>query len=280
MTSHDLPLGRAVDYPRHYDPTLLFRIPRAQGRANLGLRDDALRFEGLPIEGLPFEGMDRWHAYELGWLDARGKPIVATATITVPATSPRLIESKSLKLYLNSLNSTRFDAAEIVRGRIAGDLSLAAGAPVEVAFGLPAIAETDTAVVIDALELDIAAYDAPDPSFLVANAIDRVEETLRSDLLKSNCPVTGQPDWASVRIAYRGPRIDHSGLLRYLVSFREHAEFHEQCVERIFVDLMARCRPDALAVEARYTRRGGLDINPWRTTPGLAAPAAGRDPRQ
>ena len=274
MTSHDLPLGRAVDYPRHYDPTLLFPIPRAQGRANLGLRDDA-----PSVASLPFEGMDRWHAYELGWLDSRGKPVVATATITVPATSPRLVESKSLKLYLNSLNSTRLDAAEIVRDRIATDLSQAAGAPVEVAFGLPAIAATDAAVLIDALELDIAAYDAPDPSFLAA-AGDRVEETLRSDLLKSNCPVTGQPDWASVRIAYRGPRIDRAGLLRYLVSFREHAEFHEQCVERIFVDLMSRCRPDTLSVEARYTRRGGLDINPWRTTPGLAAPAAGRDPRQ
>jgi len=274
MTSHDLPLGRAVDYPRHYDPTLLFPIPRAQGRANLGLRDDV-----PSVASLPFEGMDRWHAYELGWLDSRGKPVVATATITVPATSPRLVESKSLKLYLNSLNSTRLHAAEIVRDRIATDLSQAAGAPVEVAFGLPAIAATDAAVLIDALELDIAAYDAPDPSFLAA-AGDRVEETLRSDLLKSNCPVTGQPDWASVRIAYRGPRIDRAGLLRYLVSFREHAEFHEQCVERIFVDLMARCRPDTLSVEARYTRRGGLDINPWRTTPGLAAPAAGRDPRQ
>jgi 7-cyano-7-deazaguanine reductase len=273
MASLDLPLGRAVDYPRQYDPTLLFPIPRAQGRASLGLDDAAL----------PFAGMDRWHAYELGWLDPRGKPVVATATITVPATSPQLVESKSLKLYLNSLNRARFDSAEAVRGRIADDLSRAAGAPVMVAFGLPAIAardDSDNTIPIDGLELDFDAYDAPDPSFLAADANDSADEVLSSQLLKSNCPVTGQPDWASVRIGYRGPRIDRAGLLRYLVSFREHAEFHEQCVERIFVDLVARCRPRTLSVEARYTRRGGLDINPWRTTPGLPPPPPGRDPRQ
>ena len=275
MASLDLPLGRTVDYPRHYDPTLLFPIARAQGRDGLGLAAGAL----------PFTGMDRWHAYELGWLDPRGKPVVATATITVPATSPQLVESKSLKLYLNSLNATRFASPEAVRVRIAEDLSQAADATVAVAFGLPAIAGEDDAAVgaaiaIDALELDFDAYDAPDPSFLVADASGSVEETLRSDLLKSNCPVTGQPDWASVRIAYRGPRIDRAGLLRYLVSFRDHAEFHEQCVERIFVDVMSRCDAQSLCVEARYTRRGGLDINPWRATPGHPAPPALRDPRQ
>ncbi len=271
MASHDLPLGRAVDYPRGYDPSLLFPIPRAHGRAGLGIGDDA---------ALPFTGADRWHAYELGWLDARGKPVVATATLTVPAGSPQLVESKSLKLYLNSLNAERFDDGEAVRGRIATDLSRAAGAPVEVAFGLPPMAARDDAVSIDAIELACDAYDAPRPEFLAADAGDIADEVLRSDLLKSNCPVTGQPDWASVRIAYRGPRIDRAGLLRYLVSFREHAGFHEQCVERIFVDVLARCRPDALSVEARYTRRGGLDINPWRILPGTPAPAALRDLRQ
>lgn len=269
MASHDLPLGRTVDYPRGYDAGLLFPIARAHGRAELGIAD-----------ALPFEGMDRWHAYELGWLDARGKPAVATATITVPAHSPRLVESKSLKLYLNSLNAERFDGAEAVRERIAGDLSRAAGATVGVAFGLPPMAADDDAVSIDAIEIDCDAYDAPRPEFLAADAGDVAGETLRSDLLKSNCPVTGQPDWASVRIAYRGPRIERAGLLRYLVSFREHAGFHEQCVERIFVDVLARCRPEALSVEARYTRRGGLDINPWRVLPGTPAPAAGRDCRQ
>jgi 7-cyano-7-deazaguanine reductase len=270
MASKDLPLGRAVDYPRGYDPALLFPIPRAHGRAGLGLGDG----------DLPFIGKDRWHAYELGWLDARGKPAVATATITVPAQSPQLVESKSLKLYLNSLNAERFDDGEAVRGRIATDLSRAAGAAVDVAFGLPPMAMHDDATSIDAIRIDCDAYDAPRPDFLEADAGDIAGETLRSDLLKSNCPVTGQPDWASVRIAYRGPRIDRAGLLRYLVSFREHAEFHEQCVERIFVDLLAHCRPQALSVEARYTRRGGLDINPWRTSPGMNAPVAGRDPRQ
>lgn len=270
MAPQDLPLGRAVEYPRGYDASLLFPIPRAHGRAALGLHDG---------EPLPFAGADRWNAYELGWLDARGKPAVATATFTVPADSPSLVESKSLKLYLNSLNGARFDDAEAVRARIAEDLSRAAGAPVHVMFGLPPF-EPGEAASIDALEVDCDAYDHPRPEYLRADDGDVVEETLRSDLLKSNCPVTGQPDWAGVRIAYRGPRIERAGLLRYLVSFREHAEFHEQCVERIFVDLSARCRPQRLSVEARYTRRGGLDINPWRASRGLPAPPAGRDARQ
>ncbi|NZA25086.1 NADPH-dependent 7-cyano-7-deazaguanine reductase QueF [Luteimonas sp. SJ-92] len=268
----DLPLGRDVAYPRAYDPALLFPIARSAGR-------DAL---GLDPRALPFAGHDRWHAYELAWLDARGKPMVATATFTVPADSPRLVESKSLKLYLNSLNASRFEGAEQVRELIAADLAGAAGAPVEVAFGLPAAADPDRddAAAIDGLELDVDHYGPPRPQWLACDADAIVAETLRSDLLKSNCPVTGQPDWAGVRIAYRGPRIDRGGLLRYLVSFRDHAEFHEQCVERIFTDLAARCRPEWLSVEARYTRRGGLDINPWRATPGLAPPPARRDLRQ
>src|SRR5690606_33068840 len=179
----------------------------------------------------------------------------------------------------NSLNTERFDSADIVHARIAADLSRAADATVTVEFGLPPMATRDDAVVIDALDIDCNIYDAPRPEFLAADAGDVVDETLRSDLLKTNCPVTGQPDRASVRIAYRGPRIDRAGLLRYLVSFREHAEFHEQCVERIFADLLARCGPRALAVEARSTRRGGLDINPRRVLPGAPAPAAARDLR-
>src|SRR5690606_14821122 len=171
-------------------------------------------------------------------------------------------------------------SSDLVRERIAGDLSRAAGATVGVAFGLPPMMADDEAASIDAIEVDCDAYDAPRPEFLSADADDIADETLRSDLLKSNCPVTGQPDWASMRIAYRGPRIERAGLLRYLVSFREHAGFHEQCVERIFVDVLARCRPEALAVEARYTRRGGLDINPWRVLPGTEAPAAARELRQ
>ncbi len=269
--SPTLPLGREVAYPQHYDPTLLFPIARALGRDALGL---------IPSE-LPFVGDDRWHAYELSWLDLRGKPAVATATLTVPAASPRLVESKSLKLYLNSLNATRFDDAQALRARMVADLSQAAGAPVEVAFGLPPINDVadDAARSIDDQDIDIDDYGPPNAAYL-RTGTDLVEETLRSDLLKSNCPVTGQPDWAGVRIGYRGPRIDRAGLLRYLASFRDHAEFHEQCVERIFVDVLARCRPEALSIEARYTRRGGLDINPSRTTPGWSGATIGRDARQ
>lgn len=271
MTHPDIPLGREVAYPDRYDPALLFPIPRAQARSQIGIAEVAL----------PFVGHDRWHAYELSWLDRGGKPVVATATLGVPATSPHLIESKSLKLYLNSLNAQRFDDAEAVRTTIAADLSEAAGAPVAVAFGLPPVAEGDAgAVSIDGLDIALDRYGPPDATLLSADPGARVEETLHSALLKSNCPVTGQPDWAGVRIAYRGPRIDRAGLLRYLVSFRDHAEFHEQCVERLFVDLLARCRPQALSVEARYTRRGGLDINPWRATPGSPPPPPGRDARQ
>lgn len=273
MKFQDLPLGRHVDYPSEYDPALLFPIARALGRGEIGLHGSEL----------PFIGVDRWHAYELGWLDARGKPCVATATMQVPADSPNLVESKSLKLYLNSFNAARFDSPGAVSERIAADLTRVAGAPVAVRFGLPPIdddAATAPTESLDALEVAIDHYGPPLADFLVADAGAVVDETLASALLKSNCPVTGQPDWARVVIGYRGPRIDRAGLLRYLVSFRDHAEFHEQCVERIFTDLLQRARPESLSVEARYTRRGGLDINPWRATPGRARPPAQRDLRQ
>ncbi len=268
-SAQDSSLGREVAYPSHYDPGLLFPIPREAARRELGLDPAAL----------PFVGFDRWQAFELAWLDARGKPQVDTATLRVPSDSPNLVESKSLKLYLNSLNDERFADRAALRERIVADLSAAAGAPVAMAFGVPAIS-ADEGESIDALDIDIDHYDPPRPEFLAADASDIVEETLLSHLLKSNCPVTGQPDWASVSIAYRGPRIDRAGLLRYLVSFRHHAGFHEQCVERIFADVLARCRPQSLSVEARYTRRGGLDINPWRATPGAPEPRARRETRQ
>jgi 7-cyano-7-deazaguanine reductase len=274
MTTDTLPpdsvLGRHVDYPRHYDAGLLFPTARTLGRTPIGIDEDAL----------PFVGIDRWHAYELSWLDARGKPRVATATISVPAGSPNLVESKSLKLYLNAFNASRFDSDAEVRACIARDLSQAAGGEVAVAFGLPPIDAGVKTISLDELDIDLDHYGPPHPAFLASDARVLVEETLSSALLKSNCPVTGQPDWARVIISYRGPRIDREGLLRYLVSFRDHAEFHEQCVERIFVDLRRHARPDALSVEARYTRRGGLDINPWRATPGHATPSTGRDERQ
>jgi 7-cyano-7-deazaguanine reductase len=270
MDLESLPLGRQVDYPRQYDASLLYPIPRALGRREIGV--DAI--------ALPFVGLDRWYGYELSWLDARGKPVVATLTLEVPATTPHLVESKSLKLYLNSFNATRFDDADSVRARIAADLSAAAGGDVAARFGVPAATDVRDAISLDDLDIAIDDYGPPHASHLQADDSDVVEEALGSSLLKSNCPVTGQPDWASVRIAYHGPRIDRAGLLRYLVSFRDHCEFHEQCVERIFVDVLARCRPQALSVEARYTRRGGLDINPWRATLGMPPPSPVRELRQ
>jgi 7-cyano-7-deazaguanine reductase len=262
-------LGRSVAYPQGYDAALLFAIPRAAGRREIGITSAAL----------PFIGIDRWHAYEISWLDPRGKPCVATATFEVPATTPNLVESKSLKLYLNSLNGERFEHADAVQARMVDDLSRCAGGVASVRFGLPAITD-DTAQLIDTLDIDIDDYGPPNATHLQVDSNAHADESLRSGLLKSNCPVTGQPDWASVHITYRGPRIDHAGLLRYLVSFRDHCAFHEQCVERIFVDLMARCRPESLSVEARYTRRGGLDINPWRATAERSAPRWQRDLRQ
>lgn len=269
-TPQDSTLGREVAYPARYDPTLLFPIPRQAGRDGIGIDGDAL----------PFVGHDRWHAYELSWLDARGKPRVATATFTVPCTSPFLIESKSLKLYLNSLNGTRFNSDAAVLECLGNDLSARAGADVQVAFGLPPMAEAGEGASLDALDVEIDHYGPPHPGFLLADPDEQAAETLSSELLKSNCPVTGQPDWATVIVRYHGPRIERTGLLRYLVSFRDHAEFHEQCVERIFHDLMDRCHPQALSVEARYTRRGGLDINPWRATAGVPIPEMKREPRQ
>lgn len=267
------PLGQAVAYRDTYAPELLFPIERRLKREELGIRAAAL----------PFVGEDLWNAYELSWLDPRGKPVVALGEFRVPADSPRLIESKSLKLYLNAFNQQRCADAGEVRATIARDLAAAAGAPVGVAlqplharpqrrFGYP------EGVCIDDLEIDIDRYQ-PCPEALRAAGAE-VEETLRSHLLKSNCLVTGQPDWGMLVVRYRGPAIDREGLLRYVVSFRGHHEFHEQCVERVFCDVMARCRPRELAVWARYTRRGGLDINPFRASHAGMRPDEAMEVRQ
>ncbi|MDX5446134.1 MAG: NADPH-dependent 7-cyano-7-deazaguanine reductase QueF [Zoogloeaceae bacterium] len=256
------PLGKVVTYRDTYAPDLLFPIPRQSKRDELGLQAAAL----------PFIGEDVWNAYELSWLNPRGKPVVALGRFTVPASSPRLVESKSLKLYLNSFNQTVFASLEVARATIERDLSAAAGAPVEVAlqslsdapqrvFAVPA------GVLLDELDIDIDTY-APAPAVLRTGHGAEVDELLYSHLLKSNCLVTGQPDWATIAVRYSGPPIDREGLLRYIVSFRTHNEFHEQCVERVFCDVLAACGPRRLAVWARYTRRGGLDINPFRGTPG------------
>jgi 7-cyano-7-deazaguanine reductase len=268
----DSALGRPTEYAAHYDPRRLFPIPRAAGRAALG----------LDAAALPFRGVDVWNAYELSWLDPRGKPQVALAELRVPATSTNLIESKSLKLYLNGFMQTRMRDADEVLDCIARDLGAAAGAAVEVlllplsAAPTPALLDGDC---IDELPISIERYQTPDPALLGAGG-DMVSEALVSHLLKSNCPVTGQPDWASLQIRYSGPRIDREGLLRYLIAFREHGDFHEACVERIWCDLWRRLSPQRLSVYARYTRRGGIDINPFRSSEAGERPENPRLARQ
>lgn len=259
----DTPLGKSVDYPQVYSPGLLYAIPRAAARVALGLA-------GSSSEVLPFKGEDLWTAYEISWCNQAGKPLVAIGEFSFPCSSPFIIESKSLKLYLNSLNQHRFSSREAACLTIAGDLSGIAGLPVSVQlFSVDDYARKGLTVFdgqcLDGLDLDCTAYQ-PDAGLLCLEAEGGVaEETVYSHLMKSNCPVTGQPDWASLYLRYRGRAICHESLVRYIVSFREHQDFHENCVERIFTDVMARCRPEQLLVSARYTRRGGLDINPLRT---------------
>jgi 7-cyano-7-deazaguanine reductase len=275
-TAADSTLGKAVTYGTPYDPTLLFPLPRQTQRAALGLVG----------ERLPFTGADLWTAYELSWLTPRGRPQVALAMLTVPCESPNIVESKSLKLYLNSFTMTRLETADALRATLVQDLSAACGTRVGVKLVLPEAFDAQpirelAGVNLDRLDIDCDRYDSPAPELLSA-ALDEqpVSETLVSHLLKSNCPVTGQPDWASVQIAYTGPQIDQAGLLRYLVSYRGHSDFHEHCVERIFTDLWTRCQPIRLQVYARYTRRGGLDINPWRSSHPAPLPSTARTARQ
>jgi 7-cyano-7-deazaguanine reductase len=256
------PLGKQSASVFSYTPSLLHPIPRAVGREALGLRSDAL----------PFQGLDVWTLYELSWLDAGGKPQNAMGQLQVPCDSPYLVESKSLKLYLGSFSQSVFTSIADVSAAIERDLSALLCSPVDVSLyeGANTPALTPTALpgeCIDSLAITTDCY-TPDPSLLQRGDDEIVEEDLYSDLFRSLCPVTGQPDWASVCIAYRGPAIDHQSLLKYLVSYREHAGFHEQCVEQIFVDIQSLSQPELLIVYARYLRRGGLDINPYRSSSG------------
>ena len=273
---HDIPLGKSSEYPESYNSGLLFPIPRAQTREALGLQAS---------QDLPFVGWDQWTGYELSWLNARGLPQVALLSVDFPCDSRNIIESKSFKLYLNSLNQTRFETQADVLSTLTEDLSRAIGSVASVRivpayeWGEQRITDLE-GIDIDHQDIDISTYH-PDPSLLkTIPGAGTVNETLRSRLLKSNCPVTNQPDWACVQIAYQGNRIDHAALLQYIVSFRMHSGFHEQCVERMFMDIMRMCQPQALSIYARYLRRGGLDINPWRATPGMASPASSRTARQ
>lgn len=255
------PLGKSSAYVARYSPDLLFPIPRAPKWAELG----------LTAETLPYRGVDIWNCYELSWLLPSGKPVVAIGEFSIPADSPNIIESKSFKLYLNSLNQSTFDSREGLVQVMARDLSAAAGKAVGVRLRtLDEVAGEGVASIggqcIDALDVSIEHYDSPRAELLTCDPSRQVEECVYSQLLKSNCPVTGQPDWGTVVVDYSGAALDHGSLLAYLVSFRQHADFHEQCVERIFLDLQRLLKPNRLSVHARYVRRGGLDINPYRST--------------
>ena len=275
MSQPLIPLGRQAEYPATVDPSVLFAVARAQARDLLGLDGGAL----------PFTGVDVWNAWEFSWLDVRGLPRVAALRLTVPCTSPNIVESKSLKLYLGGYAMTPFTGPEAVRARVERDVSACVDAKVAVTLldahdveraGIAALAGES----LDDQRIEAHDYDSPRAELLVANGAI-TDETLHTRLFRSLCPVTGQPDWASVVLRYRGRAIEHAGLLRYLVSYRQHPDFHEACVERIFSDITARCAPQGLSVYARFLRRGGIDINPWRATPRFAeAPGNPREARQ
>ncbi len=256
------PLGRTVTYQDQYAPELLVSIPRAANRSVLGI-----------TQAIPFSGSDRWTGYELSWLNQQGKPEAALLLLEVSCDSTCLIESKSLKLYLNSFNQTQCEDQHAVKACLQKDLSNAAQG--EVSVTLQSLSECEGRAwgsfqgqCLDALDVNCTVYTV-DPSLLTNRTGDVISETLFTHLFKSNCFVTGQPDWASVAVHYKGQPIDYIGLFKYWVSYRQHNEFHEMCVERMFTDILRICQPQALCVEACFTRRGGLDINPWRATPGF-----------
>ena len=281
MTSYEnhqalsgLTLGKTTAYRDTYDATLLQGVPRSLNRDPLGLSAD----------NLPFKGADIWTLYELSWLNANGLPQVAVGHVELDHASVNLVESKSFKLYLNSFNQTRFASWQDVQQTLQRDLGACAQGEVSVAlYRLDEVEGQPIAhfhgTCIDEQDIVIDNYQFSTDYLQDAAGDKVVEETLVSHLLKSNCLITHQPDWGSVQIQYRGPQIDREKLLRYLVSFRHHNEFHEQCVERIFNDILRFCQPQSLSVYARYTRRGGLDINPWRTNTDFV-PATGRLVRQ
>ncbi len=260
------PLGQPTRYTSGYDPALLFRVPRAAARASLA------------AEPWPLAGDDAWTAWEASWLDAAGRPAIAVLRFTVPSTSPAIVESKSVKLYLTALNDVVFANAEDYCRTVARDLSFATGGDVVAALMDPADAvqlarRAPAGECIDTAPLSVPPGDDPAAAALVATGAD-ADEVLHTELFRSVCPVTGQPDYASVQLAYRGPRIDRGALLCYLLAYRHHPGFHEHCVERITLDVWRQCRPRGLTVTARFTRRGGIDINPWRHVGEPLAPPA------
>jgi 7-cyano-7-deazaguanine reductase len=262
MTLNNSELGKTASYTSNntYNPGLLFPIPRQSKRLEIGIDDGKL----------PFIGMDIWNHYEVSWLDVKGKPEVAIAVIQIPASSPNIIESKSMKLYFNSFSNHTFSSKEELTEVIINDLSLKVKQTVKVElWDLNEINNfpitMPQGICIDNLAIEVVDYTV-NPRLLITNSALTTTETLYSNLLKSNCLVTNQPDWATVIIEYSGKAINHASLLKYIISFRNHNEFHEQCVERIFVDIQNNCAPTELTVTARFTRRGGIDINPIRST--------------
>jgi 7-cyano-7-deazaguanine reductase len=263
---NNLTLGKSTEYCSEYNPNLLQAVPRSLNRDDLSLQSN----------DLPFIGEDVWYGYELSWLNDNGKPVVAVAEFRFACTSPNLVESKSFKLYLNSFNQSKFSSIDEVKQNLIKDLSATAQTQAEVTLftveQCPALAikpTTPETVCIDDEDISIKSYHYQAELLSKAQAnspTDNVAEKLVSHLLKSNCLITTQPDWASIYIDSKGKVIDHAILLEYLISFRQHNEFHEQCVERIFCDLQQYCQLEELTVFARYTRRGGLDINPFRST--------------
>ena len=272
-----LPLGESTPYPDQYDPSLLFPIPRSENRSKLGFKEG---------QALPFVGIDIWNAFELSWLNQKGKPQIALAEFQIPADSPYMIESKSFKLYLNSLNNERFEDESVLKERLITDLSKASGSKITTRVNpIESISKKGMqemrGILMDRLDIEIDPSMPADPSLLSVNeSFGPIEQCLVSHLLKSNCPVTGQPDWASLQIRYQGRPILEEGLLRYLIGFRQLNEFHEHCVETIFTDIKRQCKPEKLSVYARYTRRGGLDINPFRTDHNSPWPENIRHARQ
>lgn len=250
-------LGKSTVYIETYSPELLFPIPRKLARDKIGLS-----------EKIPFEGVDIWNGYEISWLNPKGKPELAMAVFYFPCNSENVIESKSFKLYLNSFNQSSFASFDDVKRILERDLSLAAKGSVSVDLFYPSqetiknLSEF-SGICLDSLDIETNIYQV-DPKLLCAGS-DTVKEKVYSHLLKSNCLATGQPDWGSVWIHYSGGQIDHERLLKYIVSYRRHSGFAEHCVEQIYCDIMNECCPTHLSVYARYTRRGGLDINPFRS---------------
>ena len=260
----DNPLGSQTEHPKQYQPEVLYPISRLASRSFLGI-DKKIRMFGL----------DHWQAYELSWLSSSGKPQVGIGEFYFNSESENIVESKSLKLYLNSLNQERYKSTETVRSLVEQDLSSISRSEVQVVIHLLDEIENEVfsarvGKCIDHVDVELIAQQ-PDSQLLNITELDSDDEVLYSDLFRSNCPVTGQPDWASVEIRYTGKNISESSLLAYLISFREHLGYHEECAERIFRDIMLKCEPSELRVGMNFLRRGGLDINVYRSTAAVTS---------